>query len=323
MRGGSGIKNVMLTRAERGVSLACADGTSISFPSHAMTVRGEAGAGDVAGAVTCLALAANAPLPLAVWLGNGAAAGAKVAKFSTAAVLDHEILEVLGERLPRSSSKIMDLAHAAELAAALRKAGRKIVFTNGCFDVLHVGHKTYLEKARQLGDTLLVGVNTDASIRRLKGPNRPLNPEQDRAQLISGFQFVDGVILFAEDTPIKLIEAIKPDVLCKGADYKRKEDVVGWDRVRILGRPRRTAVELVPEAHPAASKIIEMLNGDAAKFLNTLLLSAMRDGARQITIDPAAKGRIVVLIGAKESPVDAPDAETMMAVCRTRASNLR
>jgi D-beta-D-heptose 7-phosphate kinase/D-beta-D-heptose 1-phosphate adenosyltransferase len=255
LRGGSGIKNVMLTRSERGVSLACADGTSISFPSHAMTVRGEAGAGDVAGAVTCLALAAGAALPLAVWLGN-AAAGAKVAKFATAAVLDHEILEVLGDRSPRSSGKIMDVAHAAELAASLRQAGKKIVFTNGCFDVLHVGHKTYLEKARHLGDTLLVGVNTDASIRRLKGPNRPLNPEQDRAQLISGFQFVDGVVLFAEDTPLKLIEAIKPDVLCKGADYKTKQDVVGWDRVESWGG-HVELIELVPDR--SSSRIIEKL----------------------------------------------------------------
>ena len=258
LRCGVGIKNVMLTRSERGVSLALADGSSISFPSHATTVRGEAGAGDVAGAVTCLALAAEAALPLAVWLGN-AAAGAKVAKFGTAAVLEHEILEVLGERSPRSIGKIMDVAQAAERAVALRKAGKKIVFTNGCFDVLHVGHKRYLEKSRNLGDTLFVGVNNDASIRRLKGPNRPLNPERERAEHISGYEFVDGVILFAEDTPIKLIEAIKPDVLTKGADYKRKEDVVGWDRVESWGG-RVELIELVPGR--SSSKIIEKLSGE-------------------------------------------------------------
>ena len=258
LRNGLRVKNVMVTRSERGVSLACADNTSVSFPSHATTVRGEAGAGDVAGAVTCLALAAGAALPLAAWLGN-AAAGAKVAKFGTSSVSDHEILELLGERTPRSVGKLMTAAQAAEQATALRRAGKKIVFTNGCFDVIHLGHMTYLEKSRQLGDALFVGINTDASVRRLKGKNRPFYPEGDRARLLTGLESVDGVILFGEDTPLQLIEAIKPDVLCKGADYKRKEDVVGWDVVEGYGG-RVERIELVPGR--SSSNIIDKMNED-------------------------------------------------------------
>ena len=257
LRNGLRIKNVMVTRSERGVSLACADNSSVSFPTHATTVRGEAGAGDVAGAVTCLALAAGAEMPLAVWLGN-AAAGAKVAKFGTSSVSDHEILELLGDRMPRSAGKLMSAAQAAELAASLRRSGKKVVFTNGCFDVIHLGHMTYLEKARQLGDALLVGINTDASVRRLKGANRPHYPEDDRAKLLTGLESVDGVTLFAEDTPLKLIEAIKPDVLCKGADYARKEDVVGWEIVEAHGG-RVELIELVEGR--SSSKIIEKLKG--------------------------------------------------------------
>ena len=258
LRCGTGIKNVMLTRSERGVSLACADGSSVSFPSHATSVRGEAGAGDVAGAVACLALAAGAALPLAAWLGN-AAAGAKVGKFNTAAVLDHEILEILGAQMPRATKKLMTLAQASELAAAQRSRGKKIVFTNGCFDIIHIGHTSYLEKSRQLGDMLFVGVNTNDTIRRLKGPNRPHNSEQDRAQLLTAFECVDGVILFPEDTPINLIEAIKPDVLCKGADYTRKEDVVGWDRVESWGG-RVELIEFVPDR--STSRMIDKLNAE-------------------------------------------------------------
>jgi rfaE bifunctional protein nucleotidyltransferase chain/domain len=108
----------------------------------------------------------------------------------------------------------------------LNRQGKKVVFTNGCFDILHIGHITYLAKARQLGDMLAVGLNSDASVRRLKGAARPVNPESARAQLLASLLFVDAVILFEEDTPLQLIEALKPDILAKGADYKM-ENIVG------------------------------------------------------------------------------------------------
>lgn len=247
------VKNVLLTRSARGLSVACADGSAFSFPSRAPAVQDEAGAGDVAAAVTCLALAAGAGVPMAGWLGN-VAAGAKVGKFGTHTVSDYEILEALGENFPTSARKLMTTAQAAEFAASLRSSGRKVVFTNGCFDILHLGHGNLLEKARRLGDALIVGVNTDASVRRLKGPDRPINPEGDRARLLTYMGCVDAVVFFDDDTPIELIKAVKPDVICKGGDYKGKEEVVGWEIVESYGG-RVVLIELI--AGRSTSKVIE------------------------------------------------------------------
>lgn len=122
-----------------------------------------------------------------------------------------------------------------ELVARLqRPRSERVVFTNGCFDVLHRGHVEYLEAARQLGDVLVVGLNTDASVRRLKGPSRPVNPQDDRAYVLAGLAAVDYVTYFAEDTPRDLIVALLPDVLVKGGDY-RKEDIVGGAEVEAAG----------------------------------------------------------------------------------------
>ena len=122
-----------------------------------------------------------------------------------------------------------------ELVARLgRPRSERVVFTNGCFDVLHRGHVEYLESARGLGDLLVVGLNTDASVRRLKGPSRPVNPEDDRAYVLAGLAAVDYVTFFAEDTPRDLIVALLPDVLVKGGDY-RKEDIVGGAEVEAAG----------------------------------------------------------------------------------------
>jgi D-beta-D-heptose 7-phosphate kinase/D-beta-D-heptose 1-phosphate adenosyltransferase len=248
-----GVRNVVVTRSARGVSLACESGASLSFASRAAKVEDEAGAGDVAAAVTCLALAAGADPAVAAWLGN-VAAGAKVGKFATHTVSDYEILEALGESFPHSERKLLTRTQAADMAASLRSAGKKVVFTNGCFDILHLGHGNLLEKARQLGDALVVGVNTDASVRRLKGPDRPINPEGDRARLLTYMSCVDAVVFFDEDTPIELLKAVKPDILCKGGDYKGKEEVVGWELVESYGG-RVALIELI--AGRSTSKVIE------------------------------------------------------------------
>ena len=113
--------------------------------------------------------------------------------------------------------KIITTAQWQEMAA--ERQGKKVVFTNGCFDVLHLGHVTYLAEARNLGDLLVVGLNSDASVRRLKGPSRPINDEHARAMVLAALQFVDFIILFEEDTPLNLIQAVCPDVLVKGGDY--------------------------------------------------------------------------------------------------------
>ena len=126
----------------------------------------------------------------------------------------------------KTSGKIISLKKAAALRAALKRGGKKTVFTNGCFDLLHAGHIASLEKARSSGDFLFLGLNSDASVRRLKGPSRPINKAADRAVVLAALAAVDAVIIFPQDTPLELIKALKPDILAKGADY-RNGNVVG------------------------------------------------------------------------------------------------
>lgn len=125
-----------------------------------------------------------------------------------------------------TAGKIISVKRAVAVRAALKKAGKRAVFTNGCFDLLHAGHIYSLEKARSLGDFLFLGLNSDASVRSLKGPSRPLNRAGDRALVLAALAAVDAVVVFGEETPIKLIKALKPDILVKGADY-RNRTVVG------------------------------------------------------------------------------------------------
>ena len=125
-----------------------------------------------------------------------------------------------------------------------RRAGKKIVFTNGCFDILHVGHARYLQKARRLGDLLVVGINSDTSVKKLKGPGRPVNPEGARAEVLAALSCVDYVVSFSEDTPLKLIERVRPHFLVKGGDWS-KADIVGADAVESYGGHVRT-IPFVP-----------------------------------------------------------------------------
>ncbi len=133
-----------------------------------------------------------------------------------------------------SRKKIVSLPQLKRTLAQLRRRGKKIAFTNGCFDILHLGHVQYLEKAKSAGDVLVVGLNSDASVRRIKGPKRPVLPQKERAGILAGLASIDFIVFFNEDTPAQLIKAIVPDVLTKGADWKNKE-VVGSDVVRKNG----------------------------------------------------------------------------------------
>lgn len=133
-----------------------------------------------------------------------------------------------------SRRKILGLRALRRRVRALRAAGQRVVFTNGCFDLLHPGHVRYLEQARSLGDALIVAINSDASVRRLKGPTRPLLPEADRARVLAALAAVDFVTVFSDDTPYALIQALEPDVLVKGGDW-RVRDIVGGDLVRSYG----------------------------------------------------------------------------------------
>ena len=133
-----------------------------------------------------------------------------------------------------TANKILPLSDALEKIHQIKRQRRNIVFSNGCFDILHAGHVDYLEKAREKGDFLVVGLNTDASVRRIKGEDRPINSEISRARVLAGLGFTDMVILFDEDTPIELIKAIKPDILVKGKDYDIS-NIIGADIVLGYG----------------------------------------------------------------------------------------
>lgn len=130
--------------------------------------------------------------------------------------------------------KILDRKSLEERLDSWRKETKNIVFSNGCFDILHRGHVEYLSKAADLGDVLVIGLNTDASVRRLKGPSRPVNDEHSRAFVMAALEFVDAIVFFEEDTPYELIKFVQPDILVKGNDYKA-EDIVGYDIVTAKG----------------------------------------------------------------------------------------
>ncbi|HAA12386.1 MAG TPA: D-glycero-beta-D-manno-heptose 1-phosphate adenylyltransferase [Cytophagales bacterium] len=136
--------------------------------------------------------------------------------------------------MPLSQQKILSWEQAQLARQAWKQNGEKVVFTNGCFDILHLGHVDYIEKARELGDRLILGLNSDASVSRLKGPSRPLVHEQDRARVMAALQSVDAVVLFGEDTPLQLIQRLLPDVLVKGGDYT-VDTIVGASEVLDAG----------------------------------------------------------------------------------------
>lgn len=153
-------------------------------------------------------------------------------------------------------SKILDGKNLENWLEECRRSGKKIVFSNGCFDILHRGHVEYLSKAAAKGDVLIIGLNTDASVRRLKGPSRPVNDENSRAFVLAALEFVSAVTLFDEDTPYQLINKVQPDVLVKGSDYK-PEDIVGYDIVMAKGG-RVETIDLVEGF--STTKTIEKLS---------------------------------------------------------------
>jgi D-beta-D-heptose 7-phosphate kinase / D-beta-D-heptose 1-phosphate adenosyltransferase len=232
------VRHVVITRAADGMTLVADAHRSDAAAALHLRARQHqlhdlTGSGDVVAAVLGLALAADLDVRDATWMSN-VAAGVNVTRFGASAVSGGDILAAAGERQLQLERKILTREQAALLARGLREQGKTVVFTNGCFDILHLGHVTHLERSRQQGDALLVGVNTDASVTRLKGPGRPVQHEHDRSRIIAAQGCVDAVVLFDEDTPLELIEAIEPDVLTKGADY-RATDVVGADLVERRG----------------------------------------------------------------------------------------
>ena len=250
---------ILVTQSERGMTLVPREGEAVHVPAFPVKVRDVSGAGDTVVAVLSVARAAGAGWEDALRLANAAAAVA-VSKKGTASVTAAELRrQILPHASLAAEEKIA--ASGSELEARLiewRKQDLRIGFTNGCFDILHPGHVKVLTAARGACDRLIVGLNSDASVKRLKGETRPVQSERARAEVLAALEAVDLVAIFEEDTPLKLIEEIKPSVLVKGGDYTR-EQVVGHEIV---------------EAHGGEVVLVEVLAG----FSTTSLVDRARGG---------------------------------------------
>ena len=253
-------KAIVVTRAGKGMSLAERGKPVKHFPGRAREVFDVSGAGDTGLAALGLALAAGASLEQAVQLAI-LASGVVVGKSGTAVVTPAELIDAeMSQHASLAHAKVTPLDELAAQVEAWRVMGLKVGFTNGCFDILHRGHVAYLAQARSWCDRLVVALNTDASVRRLKGEGRPVNDLDSRAVVIGGLASVDRVTSFDDPTPIALIERLRPDVLIKGADYTR-EGVVGGDLVESWGGEVRLAAF---QDGYSTTKTIEKLSGDAA-----------------------------------------------------------
>ena len=240
-----------VTRGEEGISLI-EESHSLHIPATAKQVFDVSGAGDTVIATLAAGLVAGLDRRDALHLANLAAG--VVVGVGTVPITRAEYARTPA-KTPRNRQTKPVSATPADARRGWRAAGQRIVFTNGCFDLLHTGHVTYLEAARKLGDKLVLGLNTDRSVSALKGPTRPVIHEQDRARVLAALESVDAVILFDEDTPLSLIEAIRPDVLVKGSDYTENQ-VVGGREVKSWGG-KVALVDIVPGR--STSSIIDKL----------------------------------------------------------------
>jgi D-beta-D-heptose 7-phosphate kinase/D-beta-D-heptose 1-phosphate adenosyltransferase len=250
---------ILVTQSERGMTLVPRNGEAIHVPAHPVKVRDVSGAGDTVAAALAVALAAGADWENALRMANAAAAVA-IGKKGTASVTSAELRRrILPHAFLAAEEKIV--SDGGDLDAQLRdwrKQDLRIGFTNGCFDILHPGHVKVLTAARGACDRLIVGLNSDASVKRLKGKGRPVQDERARAEVLAALEAVDLVVIFEEDTPIGLITAIKPSVLVKGGDYTREQ---------VVGRE-------VVEAHGGEVLLVDVLPG----FSTTSLVDRARGG---------------------------------------------
>lgn len=227
-----GIDALLVTRSEHGMTLLAPDQPPLHLPTEAREVFDVTGAGDTVIAAFGAALAAGHDFAHAARVAN-LAAGIVVGKLGTATVTPPELVRAM-RRQHEDDSAVLDERALLERVALARAQGQVVVMTNGCFDLLHVGHVRYLEAARKLGDVLIVAVNSDDSVKRLKGPARPLNHSEDRMRMLAALKCVDWVVPFSEDTPERLIGQVLPDLLVKGGDY-RPEAVAGYEAVTASG----------------------------------------------------------------------------------------
>lgn len=262
---------VVVTLDRDGMAVVTASEPEQVFATHAREVTDITGAGDTALAVLGWSVAHRWPLAVGARLAN-VAAGIQVAQVGIAPVKVADIRRELVAH--RATGKIVDLATMAGLAPGYRRDGRRLVCTNGCFDLLHVGHVTYLQEAAALGDVLLVAINSDQSVRALKGPHRPVIGQHDRAALLAALECVDHVLVFDDPTPHALLAAIRPDILVKGGDYGT-EEVVGREVVLAYGGEVR-------------------VTGRVAGISTTELLRGLSDHAKQSVESTVAASEKVV-----------------------------
>ncbi len=252
-----GVEAVLVTRGADGMTLVAADGaTAHHLPSEAREVFDVSGAGDTVVAAIAAALGAGSGLGDAVRIAN-AAAGIVVGKIGTAVAHAADLVDAIRRHDLRDAGegKVLSLEAALDRIGGWRRRGARIGFTNGCFDLIHPGHVALLARSRAACDRLIVGLNSDASTGRLKGAGRPVQPEAARATVLASLASVDVVIVFGADTPVKLIEAIRPEVLAKGADYTL-DQVVGAELVQSWGG-KVVLIELEP-GHSTTATIARM-----------------------------------------------------------------
>ena len=232
-----GFEAVLVTRSERGMTLQSKEGEPLHLPALAREVFDVTGAGDTVISAIAAGLASQDSLENSTRLAN-VAAGLVVGKVGTATVTREELqgalLQSEGDVQDLPAFGVVTEQEAVAAVARLKAEGQRVVMTNGCFDLLHPGHVTYLSQAAALADVLIVAVNDDASVTRLKGPDRPINGIESRMSVLAGLRSVSYVVAFSEDTPARLIEAISPDVLVKGGDYTIKE-IAGHEHVLESG----------------------------------------------------------------------------------------
>jgi D-beta-D-heptose 7-phosphate kinase/D-beta-D-heptose 1-phosphate adenosyltransferase len=253
------LEAVVITLDKHGAYLATRGGERRWLRTRQRHVYDVTGAGDMVLAMLAVARCAGANWADAVALAN-VAGGLEVERFGSIPVTPAEIIAELLAEAHEHLGKERTLERLLPELAHHRASGKKIVFTNGCFDLIHLGHVKYFQFAKSQGDLLVVGVNTDQSIQKLKGPKRPIVTEEDRIGVLEELESIDYLIRFGDDTPLKLIEMIRPDVLVKGADYT-KERVVGWDVVESYGG----CVALAPliDGRSTSSLIRRIMEADA------------------------------------------------------------
>jgi D-beta-D-heptose 7-phosphate kinase/D-beta-D-heptose 1-phosphate adenosyltransferase len=219
---------LLVTRSEDGMTLFEGDNTEFHLPAKAKEVYDVTGAGDTVVSTIAVGMASKLPLQASCVLAN-LAASVVVGKLGTSTVSNTELALALGEESVHLDGGVMNEDQLAIAVKAAKERGERIVMTNGCFDILHAGHVSYLEEASQLGDRLIVAVNTDSSVTKLKGPGRPVNNESRRMAVLAGLSAVDWVVPFSEDTPQRIISRLLPNVLVKGGDYSVDQIAGGKD----------------------------------------------------------------------------------------------